>query len=154
VPEPKKSSETEVARRIIHKHLLRRAALNPPLRSLDGHLDEDALSVFIEGRLSERESAPILQHLVACASCRHITAQLVRLESEIEFAQPEAATIPLETSRIRGFLEKLADRAAHSTTDEAVFAYHDSAQVDKEMISETDLSANDADAPTKTEDER
>src|SRR5678816_1862759 len=47
-----------------------------------GHLDEDSLSAFVEGRISERESVPFVSHLVDCSFCRHVTTELIRLDSE------------------------------------------------------------------------
>jgi hypothetical protein len=35
------------------------------------HLDEDSLAAFAEGNLAERESAPMVEHLVRCGFCRH-----------------------------------------------------------------------------------
>ena len=44
------------------------------------HLDQDTLAAFTEGTLNEREAAPAVSHLVECGYCRHITAELVKLE--------------------------------------------------------------------------
>jgi hypothetical protein len=113
-------------RRMIHQHL-QRSALGAPPMLYDAHLDEDSLSAFVEGRLSEAESTSVIPHLVACGFCRRITAQLVRLESEIgpvETGVP--AVTDKEPSRIHGFLKDLAARVLPSSDDdaEAVFAYH------------------------------
>lgn len=109
---------------MVHQHLRRRALVAPPLAA-ETHLDEDALSAFTEGRLSETESAPVVRHLVACSFCRHITAQLVRLDSEVGETHASTA-IPAqeEPGRIRRLLDSLAERVFTSTDDEAVFAYH------------------------------
>ena len=50
------------------------------LRRSAPHLDEDSLSAFIEGQSSEREAQPMVSHLVDCSFCRHVTAELVRLD--------------------------------------------------------------------------
>jgi hypothetical protein len=125
VPRPKNNRETEGIRRMIHQHLQRSATIAPPVVS-QVHLDEDALSAFVEGRLTETESAPVIQHLVGCGFCRRATAQLIRLESEI--GQPEAvaheAAPPEEPGRIRGLLDDLAARAFPQAEGDAVFAYH------------------------------
>jgi hypothetical protein len=111
-------------RRMIHQHLQRRALVAPPML-YDTHLDEDSLSAFIEGRLSEAESAPTISHLVACGFCRRITAQLVRLESEVgEIETGTAGATEQEPGRIRRLLKELAARVLPSSDDEAVFAYH------------------------------
>lgn len=126
VPRPKRNRETEAMRRMIHQRLQRRPLVAPPML-YDAHLDEDSLSAFIEGRLSESESAPAISHLVACGSCRRITAQLVRLESEIGEVEAGAhATATEEPGRIRRLLQELASRVlpASDDDDEVVFAYH------------------------------
>jgi hypothetical protein len=110
-------------RRMIHQHLQRRALVAPPMLS-GGHLDEDALSAFIEGRLSEPESTPVISHLVYCGFCRRITAQLVRLESEMGGVETSAPIGSGEPGRVRRLLQELAARVIPSADDEAVFAYH------------------------------
>jgi hypothetical protein len=112
-------------RRMIHQHL-QRSAMIAPLMLADVHLDEDALSAFIEGRLSEAESAPVVSHLVGCGFCRRITAQLVRLETETSAGEINApASSTEEPGRIRRFLQDLAARVVPPADDEeAVFAYH------------------------------
>jgi anti-sigma factor RsiW len=110
---------------MIHQHLLQRADIGPPVVAYlaSAHLDEDALSAFVEGRLSDTESAPLIQHLVACNSCRRFTAELVRLESEIGSGEVSAPVPPsTEPGRIRSLLEKLAARVLPESDE--VFAYH------------------------------
>ncbi len=123
MPRPKSNRETEGIRRMVHLHLRRRALVAPPLAA-ETHLDEDALSAFTEGRLSETESAPVVRHLVACSFCRHITAQLVRLDSEVGETHAPQTPMPEEPGRIRRLLDSLAGRVFPSPDDEAVFAYH------------------------------
>lgn len=48
--------------------------------SSQGHLDEEMLSAFIEGTLTEREGVPVIKHLVECSFCRHVSAKLIRLD--------------------------------------------------------------------------
>jgi hypothetical protein len=109
---------------MVHLHLRRRALVAPPFAA-ETHLDEDALSAFTEGRLSETESAPVVRHLIACSFCRHITAQLVRLDSEVGETPPASATPATdEPGRIRRLLDSLAGRVFASHDDDAVFAYH------------------------------
>lgn len=122
MPRPKTNKESDRLRRIVHAHL-RRASL-APASPVGGHLDEDALSAFVEGRLSETESAPFIKHLVSCASCRHITAQLVRLDTELAGHETPAQVSTEEPGRIRRLLADLAARVLPSTEDNAVFAYH------------------------------
>ena len=110
-------------RRVVHQYLRRRALTAPPM--LTGqHLDEDALNAFVEGRLSEIESAPLIQHLVACAYCRHFTAQLVRLDTEIGESESQMIQQAEEPGRIRRLLENLATRVLPESEGDTVFAYH------------------------------
>lgn len=122
MPRPKSNKESERLRRIVHEHLRRRSS--SASSTVGAHLDEDALSAFVEGRLSETESAPVVKHLVSCHHCRHITAQLVRLE--METAGDEASTTPSEEKpgHIRTFLSELAARVLPSSDEDVVFAYH------------------------------
>lgn len=123
MPRPKSNKESERLRRIVHEHLRRRASLAQS-PTVGAHLDEDALNAFVEGRLSEIESAPLIKHLVSCINCRQITAQLVRLEMEIA---DDAVGAPLSTEKpghIRTFLSELAARVLPSSNEDVVFAYH------------------------------
>jgi hypothetical protein len=109
---------------MIHQHLQRSAIVVPPVLS-QVHLDEDALSAFVEGRLTEQESAPVIQHLVGCGFCRRATAQLIRLESEIGQSEAGAHEAPpQEPGRIRSLLDDLASRVLPQAEGDAVFAYH------------------------------
>ncbi|HEY8559622.1 MAG TPA: hypothetical protein VIL74_04400 [Pyrinomonadaceae bacterium] len=96
------------------------AALTTP----QNHLDEDSLTAFIEGNLSARESQPIVSHLVDCSFCRHVTAELVRLD--LAFAEEPAYTAVQESqpSKISEVLNNLLARI-FGTNDSAVFAHHE-----------------------------
>lgn len=138
---------------MVHHHLRRRALVAQQMLA-DAHLDEDALSAFTEGRLSENESAPVVKHLVACSFCRNITAQLIRLDSEIgEHAQNIPST-PEEPGRIRRLLDDLAARVFPSSDDEAVFAYHAPADDFKKNDEASDEQEDDSgkkDQPSDTQ---
>jgi hypothetical protein len=136
VPRPKSNREIEAMRRMIHQHLQGRAIVSAPVL-MDVHLDEDALNAFVEGRLSEKESAPFVKHLVACGYCRHATSQLIRLESKTgqPAAQPPAPS-PTEPGIIRRLLQDLAARVLPSSDEDAVFAYHAPAE-DFQRLDET-----------------
>ena len=97
------------------------------------HLDDDALTAFTEGNLSEREAAPMVAHLVDCSFCRHVTAELVRLD--LEFAT-DAQTAPVaareaEPSKISEVLSGLLSRIFGSN-DDAVFAHGEKEEAKKE----------------------
>lgn|SRR5688572_18140317 len=108
-------------------------------RSANGpHLDQDSLAAFTEGNLSEREAKPLVSHLVDCSFCRHVTAELVRLD--MAFAEtPAAAPIAegTEPSRVSEVLSGLLSRI-FGTTDDAVFA-HEEKDEDEEKKTDKDL---------------
>jgi hypothetical protein len=122
VTRPEAKRETEAIRNMIHQRLKARLATESP--SSYSHLDEDAICAFVEGRLDETESSPVISHLIACSSCRHTTAQLIRLGSqfdpEIELAAPEESP-----GRVRLLLERLTSRLTPSVEEDAVFAYQE-----------------------------
>lgn len=121
MPRPKSNKESERLRKLVHVHLQRRAFQLAP--TVGAHLDEDMLAAFTGGHLSELESAPIIKHLVSCSSCRRITAQLIRLDSELAGEEHPAPAQSEEPHRILSFLSDLASRMIPST-DSEVFAYH------------------------------
>lgn len=55
---------------------LKRSQVNKNSNSNQLHLDEDVLSAFVEGTVSEKQAAPILRHLIDCGFCRRVTAKL------------------------------------------------------------------------------
>jgi len=119
----KAKKETETIRYLIHQRLKARVPAEALPGPLEAHLDEDAICAFVEGRLAEAESAPVITHLVACASCRHTTAQLIRLESQFD---PESDPTPVEgPGPVRSLLEHLASRITPSFEEDVVFAYQD-----------------------------
>lgn len=108
---------------MVEQHLRRRALITPPV-SVGNHLDEDALAAFVEGSLTQSESAPCVTHLVACALCRRATAELIRLDSALGEADGPQTVEPEEPGRIRRLLDDLAARVLPSSDSEVVFAYH------------------------------
>ncbi len=95
------------------------------------HLNEDSLSAFVEGTLLERESKPIVSHLANCAYCRHISAELVKLDFAV--ADEPAADLQLvgEPSKVSDVLNGVLSRI-FGTTDGAVFAHNEDEEKDKE----------------------
>ena len=119
---------------MIHQRLKTRTPAQSLPVPLDVHLDEDAIGAFVEGRLEEAESSSVITHLVACASCRHTTAQLVRLESEFN---PENDSTAADESpgRLRQFLERTAARVTPSVDEylgDSVVAYQLPAEPDQD----------------------
>lgn len=108
------------------------------------HLDEDSISAFVDGALSNREAEPIMKHLVGCSPCRKITTQLARLAEELN-EQPEAiSSAAPQTSRLQQFLQTLG-LSSLGLGDEAVFAHNDSAEENKKEDSENQNSEDQAD---------
>lgn len=88
------------------------------------HLDEDLLTAFVEGRIVERESPAILQHLVDCSFCLHVTSELARLDYAFaEEVNPVAAPTgePVKVSEV---LSSLISRIFGASGGE-VFAHHE-----------------------------
>ncbi len=89
------------------------------------HLDEDLLTAFVEGNLRQRESQPIVKHLIDCSFCRHITAELIKLDFAL--ADEEAVQVAVDDgkpSRVSDVLSGLLSRI-FVTTDDAVFAHQE-----------------------------
>jgi hypothetical protein len=90
------------------------------------HLDDDSLTAFIEGNLTERESTPILTHLVDCSFCRHVTAELVKLD--FAFAGEEAlAPVAAQSSpaTVSDVLNNLLSRIFGTSDSSAVLAHQE-----------------------------
>ncbi|HEV2765534.1 MAG TPA: zf-HC2 domain-containing protein [Pyrinomonadaceae bacterium] len=149
----KKNGPHDATQRMVGAHLRYREQLNPAGRSGE-HLDEDRLSAFVEGCLTQAESAPLVAHLVECSPCRSATAQLVRLEAELGDAAPAQVAQPQEPGRVRRLLDALAARVLPHADEDAVFAYHapaeDSEQgeraADKKPDGADETGATDADS--------
>jgi hypothetical protein len=89
------------------------------------HLDDDSLTAFIEGRVSEREAAPMVDHMVDCSFCRHVTSELVRLD--LAFADEPTPVIQeaAEPSRIAEVLNGILSKIFGSRDGAAVFAHNE-----------------------------
>jgi hypothetical protein len=140
-------AERDLARRMIEQFLQNssratgQSAFN--FASLDEaapHIDEDALAAFTEGRLTQTEAAPIVSHLVACASCRQMVAALLRLEGEFVFDDTPArqSANAEEHGRLRRFFDQLAERLAPFTSEQTVFAYQEDTSSDTSDASDED----------------
>jgi len=89
------------------------------------HLNEDSLNAFVEGRLSEREATPMVNHMVDCSFCCHVTAELVRLD--LAFADEPVTVVQeaAEPSRIAEVLNGILSRIFGSRDGAAVFAHNE-----------------------------
>ncbi len=102
------------------------------------HLEEDYLTAFVEGNLRERETQPIVKHLVNCSFCRHKTAELVKLD--LAFANEELTITVDENqpSKVSEVLSGLLSRI-FGNNEEAVFAHQEKEEnSENQKNSETD----------------
>lgn len=88
------------------------------------HLDEDSLNAFVEGNLGERETKPIVTHLVECSFCRHVTAELIKLDYAFAEDEIQVAADNSQPSRISEVLSNLLSRI-FGVNDGAVFAHEE-----------------------------
>jgi len=145
---PETDKEMEAISHLIHERLNCVPEAEAVMASSALHLDEDALSAFVESRLSEDESAPIVSHLMGCASCRGTTSRLIRLESFV--LADDDVIVPEETpSRLRQFLENLAAQVVPSSDEDAVFAYQN-----PDDHQETEQNANPRQDDSSTESKK
>lgn len=89
------------------------------------HLDEDTLTAFVEGKLTEQEAKPTTSHLVGCSFCRKITAELIKLD--LAFAEDTQPVLvgQNEQTKVSEVLNRILSRI-FGTNDGAVFAHHES----------------------------
>lgn len=93
-------------------------------KSTQNHIDEDSLTAFIEGRLSEREMPLMLKHLVDCAFCLHVTSELVKLNAALTEDEAIMTTPVKEPTKVSDVLSGLVSRIFGSN-DAAVFAHQE-----------------------------
>lgn len=107
------------------------------------HLDEDALTAFVEGGLTSREARPMVSHMADCSFCRHKTAELVRLDlafAEID-AEP-AADKNAEPSRASDVLSGILSRL-FGAGESAVFAHEEKKDEEPETPGTGDKTNSD-----------
>ena len=118
---------------LLEAFLRSRSTLKSSAAETSFHLDEDSLAAFAEGNLSDRESEPMVNHLVRCGFCRHKTAELLRLSLEFEGFTPEPAPLASEPTTISGVLSGLLVKIFGSpSTENAVFAHEEKKDEDGE----------------------
>ncbi len=88
------------------------------------HLDEDTLTSFVEGNLSEKEAYPITNHLVSCSFCRHITAELIKLDYAFAEDTQMATVSEAEPTKVADVLSGILSRI-FGNSDSAVFAHQE-----------------------------
>lgn len=90
----------------------------------ENHLDDDSLTAFVEGNLSEREALPMVSHMVDCSFCRHVTTELVRLDMAFADSPVEARVEASEPSKVSEVLSGILTRI-FGNNDGAVFAHEE-----------------------------
>lgn len=136
--EDNSKNETEAIQFMIHQRL----QTNAEVEALAGHPDEDTLCAFIEGHLEENAASEMVSHLIACSSCRRITAQVTRFDAAPDIDEdPVLESEESEPGRFRQMLENLASKVFPSTGEDVVFAYHNP----PEESSTEDQSSSDTD---------
>lgn len=103
---------------------LRTSAANTELSPEINHLDEDSLTTFVEGNLDELEAKPIITHLADCSFCRHVSAELIRLDTAFSEDTQTAAVISEEPASVGAVLSGILSRI-FGTNDAAVFAHNE-----------------------------
>ncbi len=100
---------------------------DPFIRSRDSdanHLDEDSLTVFVEGELNENEAGPIISHLAGCSYCRHISAELVKLDLALADDPSPLIRSEREPTKVADVLNGVLERIFGSA-EGAVFAHQE-----------------------------
>lgn len=88
------------------------------------HLDEDSLTAFVEGNLGQRETNPVVSHLVDCNFCRHKTVELVKLEMAFADEEVEYTAKESQPSKVSEVLSSLLTRI-FGNNEGAVFAHQE-----------------------------
>lgn len=111
--------------------------INSNASASDNHLDEDSLTAFVEGKISEREMPFILKHLVDCSFCLHVTGELAKLSAE--FSEDDFAVLEptKEPTKVADVLSGLLSRI-FGTTDGAVFAHQEEEKEEDKKQDEED----------------
>lgn len=95
------------------------------------HLDEDLLSSFVEGRLNQKESSLVLNHLSRCSFCLHVTAKLFKLENEFADIKATEFVASNRPEKISDVLSNLLSKI-FGTSDGAVFAHQEEKEKEDE----------------------
>jgi hypothetical protein len=114
--------QTAAIRRLVDVRLKARFRDEAP-SPVGAHTDEDIINAFVEGRLEEAQSVSVTAHLVSCAQCLHLTAQLIRFAPE--GGELDRSSEPAEEG---GPLQRLVEGLSGmvpSLDEDAVFAYQD-----------------------------
>ena len=116
-------------RRLIDMRLKARMRDEAASRAAAAHPDEDVINAFVEGWLEESKADSLTSHLVSCASCLHLTAQLIRYDPEMDEGANPAADV--DEGPLQRFFDRLASGVLPSIGEDAVFAYEEKDEPDK-----------------------
>lgn len=97
---------------------------NNNFRGSEGHLDDDSLTAFIEGKINERESSGIIAHLINCSFCLHVTGELAKLSDSFAEDEVMISAATKEPTKVSEVLSGLLSRI-FGTNDGAVFAHQE-----------------------------
>ena len=114
---------------MIDRALKKRCGNN--IETKENHLDDDTLNAFVEGNLTAKQNEPIIRHLVKCSFCRHITAELVKLDivfAEKTFERNGADSKP---SKVSDVLSNVLS-SIFGKNDGAVFAHQETEDEDRD----------------------
>ena len=106
-------------------------AFRPETETPTAHLDQDTLAAFVEGSLNRQAGENAVGHLVACSYCRHISAELIRLDLEFADTAPTEIIASSTPSTISEVLSGLFSKI-FGTSDGAVFAHTEDEKKEKE----------------------
>ena len=109
--------------RLIELRLKARLSAGASSSSATPHPNEDLINAFIEGAVSEADSDYLISHLVGCAACLHLTAELIRhgpLTDEINSLSP----IEKQPGPFQRFVDSFASGTS-TLNEDAVFAYQE-----------------------------
>ena len=107
------------------------------------HLDEDTLSAFAAGGLSDREMRPVVAHLADCKLCRSKTSDLIRLDFATTESVPEERNLAAEQREAAGSAISAWFRSLFGIGEAGVFAHGEPAE-DVEEESETSTGESPA----------
>jgi len=110
---------------------LKKNSLSTEFKGNNIHLDEDSLSAFVEGNLSEGEAAPMVKHLADCSYCRNISSELVKLD--LAFAEDvKPIEVPKsEPTKVADVLNGILSKI-FGANDNAVFAHNEDEETENE----------------------
>ncbi len=96
----------------------------------DNHLDEDSLTAFVEGKISERESTSLVKHLIDCTFCLNVTGELAKMNAAFAEGEVAVALPTKEPVRVSEILGGILTRIFGSN-DGAVFAHEEKDESEK-----------------------